>query len=58
VVEQAADGRDDPPERAAGRAVRHGGAERALFSYIHYLALIAEPDVLAGRLAARPAWRE
>lgn len=32
--------------------------ERALFSDIHYLALVAEPDVLATRLAARPAWRE
>ncbi|MPY84715.1 MAG: AAA family ATPase, partial [Actinophytocola sp.] len=32
--------------------------ERALFSDIHYLALVAEPGVLAARLAARPAWRE
>ncbi|TVT25709.1 AAA family ATPase [Amycolatopsis acidiphila] len=32
--------------------------ERALFSDIHYLALIAEPEVLAERLRARPAWRE
>ncbi|MEU6641198.1 AAA family ATPase [Saccharomonospora sp. NPDC046836] len=32
--------------------------ERAFFSAIHYLALVAEPEVLAGRLRARPAWRE
>ncbi|TNC28522.1 AAA family ATPase [Amycolatopsis alkalitolerans] len=32
--------------------------ERALFSDIHYLALVAEPAVLARRLRARPAWRE
>lgn len=31
--------------------------ERVLFSEIHYLALIAEPDVLARRLRARPRWR-
>ncbi|MBB6118925.1 AAA family ATPase [Nocardiopsis algeriensis] len=32
--------------------------ERALFSDIHYLALTCDPDVLADRLRARPAWRE
>jgi len=32
--------------------------ERALFSGIHYLALVAEPDALARRLRARPAWRQ
>ncbi|PSK88774.1 broad-specificity NMP kinase [Murinocardiopsis flavida] len=32
--------------------------ERALFSRIHYLALMADPAVLAHRLRARPAWRE
>ncbi|MPY79221.1 MAG: nucleoside kinase [Actinophytocola sp.] len=32
--------------------------ERALFSDIHYLAFVASDDVLAKRLAARPAWRE
>ena len=32
--------------------------ERALFSQIYYLALVADPDVLAERLRARPAWRE
>ncbi|ASR33923.1 nucleoside kinase [Prauserella marina] len=32
--------------------------ERVFFSRIHYLALVAEPDVLAARLRARPAWRE
>ncbi|MCY9785791.1 AAA family ATPase [Nocardiopsis sp. EMB25] len=32
--------------------------ERALFSDIHYLALTCDPDVLAERLRARPAWRE
>ncbi|GLY70789.1 AAA family ATPase [Amycolatopsis taiwanensis] len=32
--------------------------ERALFSDIHYLALVADPDVLTNRLRARPAWRE
>ncbi|GHF72982.1 putative kinase [Amycolatopsis bartoniae] len=32
--------------------------ERALFSHIHYMALVAEPEVLARRLRARPAWRE
>lgn len=31
--------------------------ERALFSRIHYLALTADPDALAARLRARPAWR-
>jgi hypothetical protein len=31
--------------------------ERVLFSGIHYLALAAEPEVLAARLRARPAWR-
>ena len=31
--------------------------ERALFRRIHYLALTAPADVLAARLAARPAWR-
>ncbi len=31
--------------------------ERALFSEIHYLALVAESEVLARRLRARPAWR-
>lgn len=32
--------------------------ERALFSDIHYLALTCEPDTLADRLRARPAWRQ
>ncbi|ETA66551.1 AAA family ATPase [Haloechinothrix halophila] len=32
--------------------------ERALFSDIHYLALVANDDVLTKRLAARPAWRQ
>jgi len=32
--------------------------ERALFGEVHYLALICRADVLAGRLRARPAWRE
>lgn len=32
--------------------------ERVLFSDIHYLALVAEPDTLAARLQARPSWRE
>ncbi|MFF5986070.1 AAA family ATPase [Prauserella flavalba] len=32
--------------------------ERVFFSGIHYLALVAEPEVLAARLRARPAWRE
>ncbi|GAA4664738.1 nucleoside kinase [Amycolatopsis dongchuanensis] len=32
--------------------------ERALFSEIHYLALVADPEVLASRLRSRPAWRE
>ncbi|EHR48793.1 putative nucleoside kinase, CMP and AMP kinase [Saccharomonospora marina XMU15] len=31
--------------------------ERVLFSGIHYLALAAEPGVLARRLRARPRWR-
>ena len=31
--------------------------ERALFTDVHYLALTCEPDVLAARLRARPAWR-
>jgi broad-specificity NMP kinase len=31
--------------------------ERALFSDIHYLALVCDPDVLRARLRARPAWR-
>jgi len=31
--------------------------ERALFDQIHYLALVCAPDVLRGRLRARPAWR-
>ncbi|MFW5415757.1 AAA family ATPase [Nocardiopsis sp. CNT-189] len=31
--------------------------ERALFSRIHYLALTCDPEVLAARLRARPAWR-
>ncbi|WP_436502130.1 AAA family ATPase [Actinokineospora sp. HUAS TT18] len=31
--------------------------ERVLFSEIHYLALVADDDVLAERLRARPAWR-
>jgi len=35
-----------------------GLPERALFSEIHYLALMCEPDPLASRLRARPAWRE
>ena len=32
--------------------------ERALFAGIHYLALVADPGVLATRLRARPAWRQ
>lgn len=32
--------------------------ERALFSAVHYLALMCRPDVLARRLRDRPAWRE
>jgi broad-specificity NMP kinase len=32
--------------------------ERALFEEIRYLALTCDPDVLAARLRARPAWRE
>ena len=31
--------------------------ERVLFRRIDYLALLVEPDVLAARLRARPAWR-
>lgn len=31
--------------------------ERALFTEIRYLALTCDPDVLAARLRARPAWR-
>nr|WP_235000972.1 AAA family ATPase [Marinactinospora thermotolerans] len=32
--------------------------ERALFAEIRYLSLVCDPDVLAERLRARPAWRE
>ncbi|MDA8371107.1 MAG: AAA family ATPase [Nocardiopsaceae bacterium] len=32
--------------------------ERRLFSEIRYLALMCDPEVLAARLRARPAWRE
>ncbi len=32
-------------------------AERAFVGRIHYLALVADPDVLRSRLRARPAWR-
>ncbi|MEU0530981.1 AAA family ATPase [Amycolatopsis tolypomycina] len=32
--------------------------ERALFSDIHYLALVGSPSSLRARLRARPAWRE
>jgi predicted kinase len=32
--------------------------ERALFTRIHYLALTCEAGVLAGRLRARPVWRQ
>ncbi|MCO6007199.1 AAA family ATPase [Actinoallomurus purpureus] len=32
--------------------------ERALFKEIRYLALTCDPDILAARLRARPAWRE
>ena len=32
--------------------------ERSLFSAVHYLALVADADVLASRLRARPAWRQ
>ncbi|PSL04798.1 broad-specificity NMP kinase [Haloactinopolyspora alba] len=32
--------------------------ERALFSDVAYLSLMCEPDELAARLRARPAWRE
>lgn len=31
--------------------------ERVLFSGIHYLALVADDDVLRARLLARPSWR-
>jgi len=31
--------------------------ERVFFADIHYLALVAEPEVLTRRLRARPAWR-
>ncbi|GAA5127313.1 AAA family ATPase [Pseudonocardia adelaidensis] len=31
--------------------------ERAFVGQIHYLALVADPDVLRTRLRARPAWR-
>jgi broad-specificity NMP kinase len=31
--------------------------ERAFVGEIHYLALVADPDVLRSRLCARPAWR-
>jgi broad-specificity NMP kinase len=31
--------------------------ERAFVGEIHYLALVADPDVLGSRLRARPAWR-
>lgn len=31
--------------------------ERVLFSGVHYLGLVADSDVLASRLRARPAWR-
>jgi len=32
--------------------------ERVFFSTIHYLALVADPEALAARLRARPAWRQ
>lgn len=32
--------------------------ERVLLGDVHYLALTCDPDVLARRLRARPAWRE
>ncbi|RNL83940.1 AAA family ATPase [Halostreptopolyspora alba] len=32
--------------------------ERVLFSDIRYLALVCEPETLAGRLRGRPAWRQ
>ena len=32
--------------------------ERPLFSEIRYLSLMCDPDVLAGRLRERPAWRQ
>jgi len=31
--------------------------ERRYFTAIHYLALVCDDDILAGRLMARPAWR-
>lgn len=31
--------------------------ERRYFGELHYLALVAEPEVLAARLRSRPAWR-
>ncbi|MFF0148264.1 nucleoside kinase [Amycolatopsis sulphurea] len=31
--------------------------ERAFFSDVHYLALVADDEILRGRLRARPAWR-
>lgn len=31
--------------------------ERALFSEVHYLAMVADNEVLEARLRARPAWR-
>jgi hypothetical protein len=31
--------------------------ERVLFDRVDYLALLVDPDVLVGRLRARPAWR-
>lgn len=35
-----------------------GRPERALIGDVHYLALWCEPEPLAARLRARPAWRE
>lgn len=32
--------------------------ERALFSRIHYLALVCDPEPLTERLTGRPAWRQ
>ncbi len=32
-------------------------SERRFFARIHTLALVCEPDILAGRLRARPSWR-
>ncbi|MDD6032015.1 MAG: AAA family ATPase [Oscillospiraceae bacterium] len=32
--------------------------ERRYFSRLYYLALVAEPEVLAARLRSRPGWRE